>query len=83
MVKKKSKKKENKIPEKKIKLSGLSLPCPKCHSICYKQYHCKIPTYFCVKCNDIFTLKDEWVEQELTNTRKYHDIEKVIKHITG
>lgn len=66
--------------EKPLKLSGLFLPCPICNSKAYKQYHCKIPTYFCIKCNDTFTLRNEWVEQELTNTRKYRDIYEVINN---
>lgn len=61
-----------------LKLAGLFLPCPKCNQKSYKQYHCKIPTYFCTACNEAFFLKDEWVEQDLTNTRQYKDITKLL-----
>ena len=60
--------------KKAIKISGLTISCPKCGNTIHKQYHCKTPTYFCVKCNEFYTLKDKWVEQMKTNTREYKDI---------
>jgi transposase-like protein len=61
--------------KKKIRLAGLSISCPKCKGIAHKQIHCTIPTYFCVKCNETFILKNEWIEQHMTNTRKFQNIE--------